>query len=537
MLGFIPSPSTNGFNIGPLRLHAYGFLIVLGVFASVWLADRRWRAWGGEQGTFSNIAVWAVPGGLIGARLYSVITDYELYIHNPIGALEVWKGGLGIWGGIAGGAFAAWLYVRRHDLNWVACADAVAPALPLAQAIGRFGNYFNQELFGRPTSLPWGLKINPSIVANLFSNVNKPVPAAYLSAKAFQPTFLYESIWDIAVVFLVLWAEKHIRLRKGYLFWVYVALYTFGRFFTEYLRIDFAHTILGLRLNDWTSILVFALAMILLLRRGFLRRDDVPAEERRLDRTPVAVAAGQSGPTTLPGGDTLDDDGIGAAIAGRVGSQATQAEGDVKPFMVESPAAADRAPTVEAAGPEATAPDAADEPASTDGAEDPAVEAVEPTATEPEPGAATQPEVAAAAPKPEPGPEVAPAEPEPVVATAEPEPEPGPEVAPAEPEPVVATAESETAAPEPEVAAVEAESPAAVEAGRDVPAEPEPGPIAAEPQPPPGAAAPDPEPAAEPEAADPAVAEAAEPATAEDEDAHVAAGDEPEPGAAEPRSS
>ncbi len=266
MLGYIPSPSSNGISIGPLRLHMYGFLIVAGVFAAVWLADRRWRARGGEPGTFSAIALWAVPGGLIGARLYHVATDYQLYTDRPLDAFKIWQGGLGIWGGIAGGALAAWLYVRRHNMDFAAIMDTVAPALPLAQAIGRWGNYFNQELFGRPTRLPWGLKID---VANRLS---------YTGYSTFHPTFLYESLWDLAVVGLVLWAEKHVRLRKGYLFAVYVALYTFGRFFTEYLRIDKAHRILGLRINDWTSVIVFLAATTILLRKGLIRRRGAPGE-------------------------------------------------------------------------------------------------------------------------------------------------------------------------------------------------------------------------------------------------------------------
>lgn len=411
MVGYIPSPSTNGFNIGPLRLHAYGFLIVLGVFAAVWLADRRWRAWGGEPGTFSNVAVWGVPGGLIGARLYSVITDYELYDHHLIGILEIWKGGLGIWGGIAGGVFGGWLYIRRHHLDFGKCLDCVAPALPLAQAIGRWGNYFNQELFGRPTKLPWGLKIDHTVVNNLFSNVNKQVPPAYLHAAAFHPTFLYESLWDIAVVFLVLLVEKHVRLRKGYLFWTYAALYTFGRFFTEYLRIDFAHKILGLRLNDWTSIVVFAVAILLVVTRGIVREPSgvAPGEggeglqpDGARSAVAVGMGAGMSGPPTAAAGDTLDEEDIGTVFSGRDDSSAPTelAEAPVtapEPATAEpvgvATAAADAAP----AEPVAVAPTAVD-PAAAEGARvkpgDANGAAAEPTpeGTKPVPPAAGEPE-------------------------------------------------------------------------------------------------------------------------------------------------
>ncbi|HEX3425720.1 MAG TPA: prolipoprotein diacylglyceryl transferase [Acidimicrobiales bacterium] len=432
MVGYIPSPSTNGFNIGPLRLHAYGFLIVLGVFAAVWLADRRWRAWGGEPGTFSNIAVWGVPGGLIGARLYSVITDYELYDHHLIGIVEIWKGGLGIWGGIAGGVFGGWLYIRRHHLDFGKCLDCVAPALPLAQAIGRWGNYFNQELFGRPTKLPWGLKIDPTIVARLFSNVNKPVPASYLHATAFQPTFLYESLWDIAVVLLVLWVEKHVRLRKGYLFWTYAALYTFGRFFTEYLRIDFAHKILGLRLNDWTSIIVFAVSILLVVTRGIIREPSgAPPGERgegvQPDRARSAVTVGiggsTSGPPTAAAGDTLDEEDIGTVFDRRHDSSLVTdlSEGPDAPVeptrddptAPEPPAASETPAATEtpAAEPSPVEPSAAAEPGLVEPApmEPTPVEpvATPPVATErpPEEGLAT---VEPDAPKVEPSPEALP---------------------------------------------------------------------------------------------------------------------------------
>ncbi len=257
MLAYIPSPSSNGIGLGPLHLRAYGLLIAIGVFAAVWLADRRWQARGGAAGTMTSIAVWGVPGGLIGARLYHIATDYQKYTHAPLDVFKIWKGGLGIWGGVAGGVLAAGIYIRRHHLPFGALLDCAAPALPLAQAVGRVGNYFNQELFGRPTKLPWGLRID---IQNR--------PAAYANFTTFHPTFLYEALWDLAVVGMLLWAEKRFRLRTGYLFALYVALYTFGRFFTEYLRIDEAHKIAGLRLNDWTSIVIFVAAVAMLVRRG-----------------------------------------------------------------------------------------------------------------------------------------------------------------------------------------------------------------------------------------------------------------------------
>jgi prolipoprotein diacylglyceryl transferase len=311
MFGYIPSPSTNGISLGPLRLHMYGFLIVAGVFAAVWLADRRWRARGGEAGTFSAIALWAVPGGLVGARLYHVATDYELYTHHPFDALKIWQGGLGIWGGIAGGVLVGWFYIRRHDLDFPAILDTVAPALPLAQAIGRWGNYFNQELFGRPTTLPWGLKIDAA---------NRPL--AYAHSATFQPTFLYESLWDLAVVGLVLLVEKRVRLRKGYLFAVYVALYTFGRFFTEYLRIDFAHKILGLRINDWVSVIIFLGAVALILRQGRAGGEPDASEPADQERSLVAAGARQTSD-----GETIEEGSIGVLAGGD--AAATESEIDL----------------------------------------------------------------------------------------------------------------------------------------------------------------------------------------------------------------
>ncbi|HEY2303073.1 MAG TPA: prolipoprotein diacylglyceryl transferase [Acidimicrobiales bacterium] len=293
LLAYLPSPSSNGIQIGPLHLRAYGLMIALAIFAAVWLADRRWRARGGEPGTVAGLAMWAVPGGLIGARLYHLATDYELYTNHPLNMFKIWQGGLGIWGGIAGGVAGGAIYLHRHHLSLRDMMDVVAPALPLAQAIGRWGNWFNQELYGRPTTLPWGLRIDAA-----------HRPAAYPNAHTFQPTFLYESIWDLMVVAVVLFVEKRVRLRRGYLFAVYVSTYTFGRFFTEYLRIDFAHKFLGLRLNDWTSILVFAVSTTLLLVWGRAPADGEQA---------TTGADEQAGPPDQDG-PPADQEVIGAGV-------------------------------------------------------------------------------------------------------------------------------------------------------------------------------------------------------------------------------
>ena len=250
MLAFIPSPSQGSIHLGPVPLRAYSLFIALGVYVAVVVTSRRYKHRGGDPELIVSIALWAVPAGIVGARIYHVVSDFELYRHNLTGMVKIWDGGLGIWGGVALGTIVgAWVAHRRHaDVRLL--MDCVAPALPLAQAIGRWGNYFNQELFGRPTTLPWGLRID---LAHR--------PTGYERFATFHPTFLYEMLWDLTVVAIVLLAERHLRLRKGYLFAVYVAAYTFGRFFVESLRIDHANKFLGLRLNDWTSIVVFVVAM------------------------------------------------------------------------------------------------------------------------------------------------------------------------------------------------------------------------------------------------------------------------------------
>jgi prolipoprotein diacylglyceryl transferase len=248
-LAYIPSPSQGVVHLGPLPLRGYALMIILGVIAAVWLGERRWTARGGAAGTVVDVAVWAVPFGLVGGRLYHVITDYQLYFGknwHPVGALEVWNGGLGIWGAIAAGALGAYIACRRRGVSLRVFADAAAPGIALAQALGRWGNWFNQELYGRPSTLPWAVKIDPA---------HRPPNTPDLGT--YHPTFLYESLWCVGVALLVIWAEKRFRLAYGRTFALYVAAYTVGRAWIEWLRVDSAHHILGLRLNDWTSLIVF----------------------------------------------------------------------------------------------------------------------------------------------------------------------------------------------------------------------------------------------------------------------------------------
>jgi prolipoprotein diacylglyceryl transferase len=255
-------------HLGPVPIRAYALCIILGIVVAVMVCDRRLQARGGPAGVTAEVATWAVPFGLVGARIYHVATNPELYWgsrgQGTLAAFEIWHGGLGIWGGVAGGAVGAWIGCRRHHVDFAMFADALAPGIVLAQAVGRWGNYFNQELFGRPTSLPWGLEISPANCPQQYLS-----PAGHCTT-TFHPTFLYESLWDIVVALLVIWADRRWRLTRGRAFALYVALYTFGRFWVESLRIDDAHKFLGLRLNDWVSIVVFiaAVAFVALRRPG-----------------------------------------------------------------------------------------------------------------------------------------------------------------------------------------------------------------------------------------------------------------------------
>ncbi|MBI3686584.1 MAG: prolipoprotein diacylglyceryl transferase [Actinobacteria bacterium] len=270
-LAYVPSPSQGVWHLGPIPIRAYALCIIAGIVVAVWLTERRWVARGGRPGTVMDIAVWAVVFGLVGGRLYHVLTDPELYFgpgRHPIDAVKVWQGGLGIWGAIALGGVGAWIGCHRRGIRLAPFADAAAPGIVLAQAIGRWGNYFNQELFGRPTTLPWGLEIDPGR--------DGTVPGA----EAYHPTFLYESLWDLGVAGLVVWVDRRFRLGRGRAFAVYVMAYTVGRFWIESLRVDHANQILGMRLNTWTSLVVFvAASAYLLLHRGPRETEVEPSPE------------------------------------------------------------------------------------------------------------------------------------------------------------------------------------------------------------------------------------------------------------------
>lgn len=265
MLSSIPTPSNSAIGIGPLTVHYYALCIIVGVAVAIWLGNKRYRAYANNSeqsiGVVADVAIYAVPAGIIGGRIYHVITSPAQYFGkngNPIDALKIYEGGLGIWGAISLGALAAWFGYRKRvkglELpSFRLFLDALAPGILIAQAIGRIGNWFNGELFGRPFSGPWALEIPLS-----------KRPIGYLKFESFHPTFLYEAIWCLLIAALLIWLTP--KLKAGQSFAIYVALYCVGRFAIESLRIDDANTILGLRVNLWTALIVGLIASMLALR-------------------------------------------------------------------------------------------------------------------------------------------------------------------------------------------------------------------------------------------------------------------------------
>ncbi|CRK58795.1 Prolipoprotein diacylglyceryl transferase [Alloactinosynnema sp. L-07] len=271
-LANIPSPDRGvwqldlGFVTLPLR--AYALCIIAGIIVAIWWGEKRLIARGGTPGTVIDVAVWAVPFGLVGGRLYHVATDYYRYFgegKNPLDALRIWDGGLGIWGAIALGGVGAWLGCKRKGVPLPAFADAVAPGIVVAQAIGRIGNYFNQELFGGPTDLPWGLEIyrrvNEFGIEDPLNGVAEPTHTLIENSPV-HPTFLYELIWNLLVAAFIVWADRKFRLGHGRVFALYVAGYTLGRGIIEMMRTDPATLVAGLRINVFTSALLFVGAIV-----------------------------------------------------------------------------------------------------------------------------------------------------------------------------------------------------------------------------------------------------------------------------------
>ncbi|WP_112263183.1 prolipoprotein diacylglyceryl transferase [Lentzea terrae] len=273
----IPSPTQGVWHLGPIPLRAYAICIIAGILVAIWLTERRWAQRGGDPGAVARIAYWAVPFGVVGARLYHVITSWQPYFGpggNPIEALYIWKGGMGVWGAIAFGALGAWIGARRAGIQLAPMADAAAPGIALAQGIGRLGNWFNNEVYGGPTDLPWGLVIHQWDQSAGRAVLQDGVPVVL---GTFHPAFLYELLWDFGVAAVVIWADRRFRLGNGRAFWLYVALYTAGRLWIEALRTDPANHVLGLRLNIWTALILGLTAVVFMRLSGRRRGGPVPA--------------------------------------------------------------------------------------------------------------------------------------------------------------------------------------------------------------------------------------------------------------------
>jgi prolipoprotein diacylglyceryl transferase len=273
VIAAIPSPHDSGIDIGPFFLHAYGVLYAVAVVAAVIITRRRWAARGGDPELVDEVALWGFPAGLIGGRLYHVITSWDEVPHTWWGPFAVWKGGLGVWGGILCGTLAGAFVVHRAKQSVFLFMDAIAPGLLIGQGIGRWGNYWNQELFGKPSDLPWAVQIDPS-----------HRPAGYELDSTFQPTFLYEFIWDLLMAGVVILVGRRLRIKPPALFALYVSLYTAFRAYEETLRIDPAHHFLGQRINFWVSVVLFAVATGFFVWWQFLRKG--PDDARRASPTP-----------------------------------------------------------------------------------------------------------------------------------------------------------------------------------------------------------------------------------------------------------
>lgn len=272
-----PSPPVSwaAWSLGPLTIRAYSLWILAGIFFALWLTTKRWVERGGDAQAIGDVSFWAIPFGIVGGRLYHVISTPGPYFGaggHPLNAFKIWEGGLGIWGAIALGTIGALIGARRRHVSFVTYLDAVAPGVLVAQAIGRMGNYFNQELFGRPTDVPWALRIDPQFRLE-----------GYTQFATFHPTFLYELLWNLAGAALIIYLDKRLDLRGGRTFWLYVIVYVTGRLWIETMRIDTAVHVDGLRINVWVSMVVLTLAIVMFVLLG--------ARQKRSDRVPRAELA------------------------------------------------------------------------------------------------------------------------------------------------------------------------------------------------------------------------------------------------------
>jgi len=274
----IPSPGSGVIDLGPLEIHMYGLMLLLAIAACVGLTGLRWTRRGGDWDLVLRVAVWGVAAGIVGARAYHVLTNWDEVPDEWWGPFAVWEGGLGIWGGILLGSLAGAFVVRQAGESPTAMMDAAAPGLLVAQAVGRVGNWWNQELFGKPTDRAWGLEIDP-----------EHRPLEYLDTETFHPTFLYEGLYALAAAGVLLAVDARFRIRAPALFSLYVALYCAGRFFVELLRIDPAHEFFGLRLNAWVAAVLFVAAVAFFIWWQFGRRPSEPASPQRPRGPAMAV--------------------------------------------------------------------------------------------------------------------------------------------------------------------------------------------------------------------------------------------------------
>src|ERR1700754_3598145 len=287
VIAYFPSPPQEVWHLGPIPLRAYALFIILGIVAALLIGDRRWVARGGERGVIYDIALWAVPFGLIGGRLYHLATDWRTYFGEGgagfAAALRIWDGGLGIWGAVALGGVGAWIACRRRGIPLPAFGDAIAPGVVLAQAIGRLGNYFNQELYGRPTTLPWGLEIYERRDATGALDMLNGVSTGHL-IDVVHPTFLYELLWNVLVFAALIYLDRRFKIGHGRLFAMYVAGYCLGRFWIELLRSDAASMpVEGIRVNSFTSTFVFIGAVVYIMVAPKGREDPATLKGRAVD--------------------------------------------------------------------------------------------------------------------------------------------------------------------------------------------------------------------------------------------------------------
>ncbi len=397
---YFPSPPQGVWHLGPVPIRAYALFIITGIVVALLIGDRRWEARGGQRGVIYDIALWAVPFGLVGGRLYHLATDWRTY-WGPGGAgfgaaLRIWDGGLGIWGAVALGGVGAWIGCRRRGIPLPAFGDAIAPGIILAQAIGRLGNYFNQELYGRETTLPWGLEIfyrrDPSGYVDPHSLDGVSTGQVALVV---QPTFLYELIWDVLVFAALIYLDRRFTLGHGRLFALYVAGYCVGRFGVELLRDDAATHIAGIRINSFTSTFVFigAVVYFILAPKGredpeSLRGNDYVADESAEPEPTgeLATAAGAAA-VTAAAATAADEDNEPADSADTVASSQVADDDAAEPETVKATTVKTATVEPEAAEPESAAeamePDAV-EPELDQAAEPESAESIKPDAVEPE---------------------------------------------------------------------------------------------------------------------------------------------------------